>query len=64
MGTKSKQQDQPALALKDIESLLQPMPHKKVPSGDEPPMEGTHQRLPPAVAAGMAAERRLMETSS
>ena len=55
ISSSSKGQDQPALTLKDIETLLQAMPVKK---GSE---EGSSQVLPAAVAAAMAAERRLME---
>ncbi|XP_078436661.1 RING-finger, DEAD-like helicase, PHD and SNF2 domain-containing protein isoform X2 [Wolffia australiana] len=62
---RSKGQDQPAFTLKDIETLLKPMPSKHTADGaDELPTEESSQRLPPAAAAAMAAERRLMESSA
>ncbi|MFS8013259.1 putative DNA helicase [Helianthus anomalus] len=56
-----KNQDQPVFTLKDVESLFKvtpstvEQPHKK----EESTADLTH--LPPAVAAGIAAERRLTE---
>uniref|UniRef100_A0A1D1XWD7 E3 ubiquitin-protein ligase SHPRH n=1 Tax=Anthurium amnicola TaxID=1678845 RepID=A0A1D1XWD7_9ARAE len=63
IGAKSKHQDQPALTLKDIESLVQPTLAKKDPAKCDLPVEGSLRHLPPAVAAGLAAERRLTEAS-
>ncbi|MQM06648.1 hypothetical protein Taro_039475 [Colocasia esculenta] len=64
IGTKSKHQDQPALTLKDIESIFQPTLPKKTPETEDLSNEGSLRHLQPQVAAALAAERRLMEASS
>ncbi|KAH7548237.1 hypothetical protein JRO89_XS14G0087300 [Xanthoceras sorbifolium] len=57
----TKNQDQPLLTLKDVESLFAATP-SPVPESDEKPTETESlRRLPPSVAAAMAAERRLKE---
>lgn len=55
-----KNQDQPVLTLRDVESLFRVAP---APSTDENATESlTH--FPPSVAAAIAAERRLREQTS
>ncbi|XP_011009134.1 PREDICTED: uncharacterized ATP-dependent helicase C17A2.12-like [Populus euphratica] len=51
----TKNQDQPVLTLKDVESLFATVP-STVPESD-----GKPRYLPPSVAAALAAERRLKE---
>lgn len=55
-----KGQDQPVLTLKDVESLFKVAPSTAAEQKKE---ESTSNlmHLPPAVAAGIAAERRLTE---
>jgi E3 ubiquitin-protein ligase SHPRH len=54
----TKNQDQPVLTLKDVESLLAKAP-LTAPEIDETPTTNTNLRdLPPSVAAAIAAERR------
>ncbi|MCI15064.1 E3 ubiquitin-protein ligase SHPRH-like, partial [Trifolium medium] len=54
----TKNQDQPVLTLKDVESLLARAP-LTAPEIDENPTTNTNLRdLPPSVAAAIAAERR------
>jgi E3 ubiquitin-protein ligase SHPRH len=54
----TKNQDQPILTLKDVESLLATAP-LTAPEIDETPTTNTNLRdLPPSVAAAIAAERR------
>lgn len=55
----TKNQDQPVLTLKDVESLFTATP-STIPESDEK-SSGNLMHLPPSVAAVMAAERRLME---
>lgn len=55
-----KNQDQPVLTLKDVESLLFTTKPPIVSESDERPSESL-MHLPPSVAAVMAAERRLKE---
>lgn len=50
-----KNQDQPVLTLKDIESLFRV---------DQNPSSGSLMHLPPSVAAALAAERRLAENTT
>ncbi|CAN1138472.1 E3 ubiquitin-protein ligase SHPRH [Linum perenne] len=63
----TKNQDQPVLTLKDVESLFASSAKTFVNGGKEPEEEepsgnsSSLRQLPPAVAAAMAAERRLME---
>ncbi|KAK9061003.1 hypothetical protein SSX86_018183 [Deinandra increscens subsp. villosa] len=54
-----KNQDQPVFTLKDVESLFKVTPSTVEHIKEEPNSSLTH--LPPAVAAGIAAERRLRE---
>lgn len=54
-----KNQDQPVLTLKDVESLFTTKP-PTVSESDERPSESL-MHLPPSEAAVMAAERRLKE---
>lgn len=57
----TKNQDQPVLTLKDVESLLARAP-LTMPESDENPNTNTDLRhLPPSMAAAIAAERRLNE---
>ncbi|KAA8533962.1 hypothetical protein F0562_031479 [Nyssa sinensis] len=53
----TRNQDQPVLTLKDVESLFTP---SAIPESGEKPT-GSLMHLPPSVAAVLAAERRLME---
>lgn len=53
-----KNQDQPVLTLKDVESLFKVAP-STVEQQQKPTSNLMH--LPPGIAAGLAAERRLME---
>ncbi|CAL5322829.1 unnamed protein product [Camellia sinensis] len=55
----TKNQDQPVLTLKDVESLFTATP-STIPESDEK-SSGNLMHLPASVAAVMAAERRLME---
>ncbi|KAJ6952149.1 hypothetical protein NC653_041338 [Populus alba x Populus x berolinensis] len=54
----TKNQDQPLLTLKDVESLF-----ATVPESDGKPTENL-RHLPPSVAAALAAERRLKENTA
>ncbi|XP_008782680.2 E3 ubiquitin-protein ligase SHPRH isoform X1 [Phoenix dactylifera] len=55
-----KYEDEPALTLQDVESLFPSRrPAEILEHGDD--LDGSLRHLPPAVAAGLAAERRLME---
>ncbi|KAL3521327.1 hypothetical protein ACH5RR_019476 [Cinchona calisaya] len=58
MSGNRKNQDQPVLTLKDVESLF-----RVAPSADteEQKPNGSLMHLPPSVAAAIAAERRLLE---
>ncbi|KAJ9539861.1 hypothetical protein OSB04_026367 [Centaurea solstitialis] len=56
-----KNQDQPVLTLKDVESLFKVAP-STVEQQQNPTSNLMH--LPPGIAAGLAAERRLMEQTS
>lgn len=56
----TKNQDQPALTLKDVESLFMTV-HDTPPGGDEHLTPGSLRHLPPSVAAAVAAERRVKE---
>ncbi|XP_074582865.1 uncharacterized protein LOC141839101 isoform X2 [Curcuma longa] len=56
----SKSQDQPLWTLKDVESLF-PLPSSSEMHEDGNDHAASFRNLPPAVAAGLAAERRLME---
>lgn len=55
----TKNQDQPVLTLKDVESLFATAA-PAAPENDERLTESL-RHLPPSVAAGVAAERRLKE---
>ncbi|GFY84449.1 RING-finger, DEAD-like helicase, PHD and SNF2 domain-containing protein [Actinidia rufa] len=55
----TKNQDQPVLTLKDVESLFTITPSTTPESEAKP--SGSLMHLPPSVAAVVAAERRLME---
>ena len=55
----TKNQDQPVLTLKDVESLFTITP-STIPESEVKP-SGSLMHLPPSVAAAVAAERRLME---
>ena len=52
-----KNQDQPVLTIKDVESLFKVAPSTIEQKKEEVNSDLTH--LPPGVAAGIAAERRL-----
>ncbi|KAG6738629.1 hypothetical protein POTOM_058249 [Populus tomentosa] len=56
-----KNQDQPLLTLKDVESLFATVP-STVPESDGKPAENL-RHLPSSVAAALAAERRLKENT-
>ncbi|KDO36726.1 hypothetical protein CISIN_1g036299mg, partial [Citrus sinensis] len=57
----TKNQDQPLLRLKDIESLFASGP-STIPESDEKPTDTESLRhLPPSVAAATAAEKRFKE---
>ncbi|KAH8480553.1 hypothetical protein H0E87_030722, partial [Populus deltoides] len=58
----TKNQDQPLLTLKDVESLFATVP-STVPECDGKPTENL-RHLPPSVAAALAAERRLKENTA
>ncbi|KAJ6348650.1 hypothetical protein OIU77_006263 [Salix suchowensis] len=58
----TKNQDQPVLTLKDVESLFATVP-STVPEGDGKPTESL-RHLAPSVAAALAAERRLKENTA
>lgn len=58
----TKNQDQPLLTLKDVESLFATVP-STVPESDGKPTENL-RHLPPSVAAALAAERRLKENTA
>ena len=54
-----KNQDQPVLTIKDVESLFKVAPSTIEQKKEEVNSDLMH--LPPGVAAGIAAERRLIE---
>lgn len=56
----TKNQDQPLLTLKDVESLFM-TPPPGPPETHEKPNPESLMHLPPSVAAAIAAERRLKE---
>ncbi|KAL5991335.1 hypothetical protein ACLOJK_012242 [Asimina triloba] len=58
----TKNRDQPVLTLKDVESLFGPTTPTGAPGDSDEPV-GSLRHLPPAVAAALAAERRLQESS-
>ncbi|KAJ6855231.1 hypothetical protein NC651_040027 [Populus alba x Populus x berolinensis] len=58
----TKNQDQPFLTLKDVESLFATVP-STVPESDGKTTENL-RHLPPSVAAALAAERRLKENTA
>ena len=58
-----KNQDEPILTLKDVESLFATAPQKPGESGDKEET-GTLLHLPPSVAAAIAAERRLNQCTA
>lgn len=58
-----KNQDQPILTLKDVESLFKVAPSCSEQQSDDKPT-GSLMHLPPSVAAAVAAERRLMKQTS
>ncbi|XP_042957344.1 E3 ubiquitin-protein ligase SHPRH isoform X1 [Carya illinoinensis] len=58
----TKNQDQPVLTLKDVESLFATV-KSTVPENNEK-LTGSLRHLPPSVAAGMAAERRVQGHTS
>ncbi|XP_027104125.1 uncharacterized protein [Coffea arabica] len=53
-----RNQDQPVLTLRDVESLFRVVPSSDM---DEEKANGSLMHLPPSVAAAVAAERRLLE---
>ncbi|XP_010253038.1 PREDICTED: E3 ubiquitin-protein ligase SHPRH [Nelumbo nucifera] len=59
----TKNQDQPVLTLKDVESLFSTSLHTMPLENNNEP-RGSLMHLPPAVAAALAAERRLRERST
>ncbi|XP_042375333.1 E3 ubiquitin-protein ligase SHPRH-like [Zingiber officinale] len=59
----SKNQDQPLWTLKDVESLF-PLASSSETHEDGNDRAASFRNLPPAVAAGLAAERRLMEAQN
>lgn len=58
----TKNQDQPLLTLKDVESLFATVA-STVPKGEEETTESL-RHLPPTMAAALAAERRLKENTT
>lgn len=58
----TKNQDQPVLTLKDVESLFAAS-RANQPQTDERPTESL-MHLPPSMAAAVAAERRLQEQTA
>lgn len=60
ISSKAKNKQQPLLTVQDVE-LLFPMTASAV-AEDPAVSAGSLAHLPPAVAAGLAAERRLMES--
>lgn len=60
ISAKAKNKHQPLLTIQDVESLF-PMKVPAEQSEDAEVSAGSFRHLPPAVAAGLAAERRLME---
>nr|XP_034896745.1 E3 ubiquitin-protein ligase SHPRH-like [Populus alba] len=58
----TKNQDQPVLTLKDVESLFATVP-STVPESDGKPTENL-RHLPPSEAAALAAERRLKQNTA
>ncbi|PKI46158.1 hypothetical protein CRG98_033416 [Punica granatum] len=56
----TKNQDQPLLTLKDVESLFMISPPGQLETTEKPNPESL-MHLPPSVAAAIAAERRLRE---
>lgn len=58
----TKNQDQPVLTLKDVESLFATVA-STVPENEDKATESL-RHLPPSVAAGVAAERRLKELTA
>lgn len=61
ISTRGKHQDQTILTIQDMESLF-PMKEAAENPDETEDSEGGFRHLPPAVAAGLAAERRLTET--
>ncbi|WCJ20101.1 zinc ion binding DNA binding helicases ATP binding nucleic acid binding [Euphorbia peplus] len=59
----TKNQDQPLLTLKDVESLFATV-ESKVPKSDGDQQTESLRHLPPGTAATIAAERRLKENST
>lgn len=57
-----KNQDQPVLTLKDLESLFRVAPSTEPEAVEKP--TGSLMHLPPSVAAAISAERRLMERNA
>lgn len=53
-----KNQDQPCLTLRDVESLFRVVP---VATAEDQTPSGSMRDLPPSVAAAIAAEKRLMD---
>lgn len=53
-----KNQDQPCLTLRDVESLFRVAP---VATAEDQTPSGSMRDLPPSVAAAIAAEKRLMD---
>ncbi|XP_022745300.1 E3 ubiquitin-protein ligase SHPRH isoform X3 [Durio zibethinus] len=61
----TRNQDQPVLTLKDLESLFAAVPSSTIPKTDENRTKSqTLRHLPPSMAAAIAAERRLRENSA
>ena len=58
MSGNRRNQDQPVLTLRDVESLFRVVPSSDM---DEEKASGSLMHLPPSVAAAVAAERRLLE---
>lgn len=63
MNKKTKNlKDEPVLTLRDVESLFPVKGPDETVEGEQHQSESL-RHLPPAVAAGLAAERRLLEGS-
>ncbi|CAI9091902.1 OLC1v1027013C1 [Oldenlandia corymbosa var. corymbosa] len=63
VGGNRKNQDQPVLTLKDVESLFRVIP-SAAEAADEQQPNGSLSNLPPSMAAAIAAEKRLLESKA
>ncbi|KAK1270856.1 hypothetical protein QJS04_geneDACA005805 [Acorus gramineus] len=65
ISSNTKNKDQATLTIEDIKSLFStPILPDPQPDADDEKQSGSLSHLPPGVAAALAAERRLMESSS